>query len=141
MTNSLVFKLDSDNKLKLVKKENREIKDVEIVKKKGNYFYSFFPTATLIVGTAVANDVGAGIFWGTFMKYIFPYMLDIAKVFCAIKITQAFYQERRGGRDGGTGLEAVVTYGKWYMLFALTPWAVELLDELGVKMLSDLRSN
>jgi hypothetical protein len=83
---------------------------------------------------------GSGVFWDAFMNYIFPYLLDIAKVFCAIKIAQAFYQERRGGRDEGTGIGAFVTYGKWYLLFVLTPWAIELIDQLGGKMLTELRA-
>lgn len=84
--------------------------------------------------------VGAsqGVFWSAFLTYIFPYMLDIAKVFCAIKIAQAFYQEKRGGRDEGGGIGAFVTYGKWYLLFSIMPWAVELIDQLGGKMLSEL---
>lgn len=90
---------------------------------------------------AVAGVGGAGIFWQAFMTYIFPYMLDIAKVFCAIKIAQAFYEERRGGREGGSGISAMVNYGKWYLLFVLMPWAVELIDQLGGKMLEELRLN
>lgn len=106
-----------------------------------NKIYSISPLfpAAVLTGASASGVIVDGIFWDAFMKYIFPYMLDIAKVFCAIKIAQAFYQERRGGREGGTGIEAIVTYGKFYLLFALLPWAVELLDELGTKMLSDLR--
>jgi hypothetical protein len=94
----------------------------------------------MALGVAGATvDGGAGIFWKTFMTYIFPYLMDIAKVYCAIQIARAFYEERRGGRDSGTGIGAFVTYGKWYLLFALTPWAVELVDQLGGKMLTELR--
>jgi hypothetical protein len=87
----------------------------------------------------VATTGGSGVFWDAFMTYIFPWMLDIAKVFCAIKIAQAFYQERRGGRDEGSGFGAVVTYGKWYLVFWLIPWGVELIDQIGGKMLNELR--
>lgn len=88
--------------------------------------------------TIVAQDLNQGIFWETFLQYIFPYMMDIAKVFCAIKIAQAFYTEKRGGRDEGTGMSAFVTYGKWYLLFSLLPWGVELIDQLGKQMINNL---
>lgn len=111
----------------------------KLSKKFNTTTYSIAPITLLAVATATSDFQGAGIFWDAFMKYLFPYLLDIAKVFCAIKIAQAFYQERRGGRDSGTGMEAVVTYGKWLLLFHLLPWGVELVDQLGVKMLSDLK--
>jgi hypothetical protein len=108
---------------------------------KGKAFSIAIP---VVLGVATMGDAttggGAGIFWKAFMQYIFPYMMDIAKVFCAIKIAQSFYQERRGGRDEGSGVGAFVSYGKWYLLFAIMPWAVELLDQLGTKMLVELRS-
>lgn len=110
-----------------------------IAKKKGFKTYSIAPM-TLAMGASVATS-GSGVFWDAFMEYIFPWMLDIAKVFCAIKVAQAFYQERRGGRDEGTGFGALVTYGKWYLVFWLIPWGVELIDEIGATMLNDLRSN
>lgn len=75
-----------------------------------------------------------GIFWETFMVYLFPWFLDIAQVFCAIKVAQAFYQENRGGRDSGTGIGAMVTYGKWLLLFHMIPFFVKLIDELGQRM-------
>lgn len=96
------------------------------------------PTLALGVATGVG---GAGVFWATFMKYIFPWLLDVAKVYCVIKIAQGFYEERRGGRDGGTGFSGFVTYGKWLILFYLIPWGVELIDQLGMKMLIDLKTS
>lgn len=158
MSNTMTFKLDGSGNLSLVDKSIiSEIENIasELIfnhdkdnedkffyklskfsKKSKNKIYSVAPLPMVF---AITGDIGGtGIFWDAFMKYIFPYMLDIAKVFCAIKIAQAFYQERRGGREGGSGVEAIVTYGKFYLLFALMPWAVELLDELGTKMLNDL---
>lgn len=82
--------------------------------------------------------VTKGVFWGAFLTYIFPWMLDIAKVYCAIRICQAFYQENRGGKDSGTGFGALVTYGKWYLVFWLIPWGVELIDQIGGEMFKDL---
>lgn len=79
-----------------------------------------------------------GVFWTAFLTYIFPWMLDIAKVYCAIRICQAFYQEKRGGRDEGTGFGALVSYGKWYLVFWLIPWGVELIDQIGGEMFKDL---
>jgi hypothetical protein len=110
------------------------IKNMEFAKGKS---MSVFPLGTLALGVATG---GSGVFWDAFMTYIFPWMLDIAKVFCAIKIAQAFYQERRGGRDEGTGFGALVTYGKWYLVFWLIPWGVELIDQIGGKMLNELRA-
>jgi hypothetical protein len=67
--------------------------------------------------------------------------MDIAKVYCAIKIAQAFYQENSGSKNGGSGMASFVTYGKWYLLFWLIPWGVELIDQIGGKMFSDLTNN
>lgn len=106
------------------------IKNMDFLKGKS---FMFVP----VLGVATG---GSGVFWDAFMTYIFPWMLDIAKVFCAIKIAQAFYQERRGGRDEGSGFGAVVTYGKWYLVFWLIPWGVELIDQIGGKMLNELRA-
>lgn len=109
------------------------IKNMEFTK--GKTMSVAFP---LVLGVATG---GSGVFWNTFMTYIFPWLMDIAKVYCVIKIAQGFYEERRGGRDGGTGLTTFVQYGKWYLLFTLIPWGVQLIDELGVKMLHDLQQN
>lgn len=87
---------------------------------------------------AVAST-GAGVFWKAFMVYIFPWMLDIAKVYCLVRIAQAFYQEKRGGRDEGTGLQALVTHGKWYLCFWLLPLGVELIDGIGGTIYDDLK--
>ena len=143
---TVTFRLNNDGEMRMVGRKREvvynEPKPVKKVSKlSDNYAFSFAPIGVMAVGNAIANTSGAGIFWDTFMTYIFPWMIDIAKVFCAIKIAQAFYQERRGGRDGGTGMEAIVTYGKWYLLFILMPWAVELIDELGSKMLLELKGS
>lgn len=82
-----------------------------------------------------------GIFWNTFLQYIFPWMLDIAKVYCLIRIAQAFYQEKRGGRDSGTGWSALLEHGKWYLIFWMLPIGVELIDAIGHKMFEDMSSS
>lgn len=151
------FQFDGENMIEIKKRNVTEnmrqslplstsyIVDMPLIKESIKKDFSFkgkamaFAPTGLILATTVV-DGGSGIFWKAFMEYIFPYMMDIAKVFCAIKIAQAFYQEKRGGRDEGTGMGAFVTYGKWYLLFAIMPWAVELLDQLGSKMLSELRA-
>jgi hypothetical protein len=100
---------------------------------------NFLKNSQLAVAPAVT--IGSqGVFWKAFLVYIFPWMLDIAKVYCAIRIAQAFYQEKRGGRDEGTGLGAVVTYGKWYLIFWLIPWFTELIDQIGGQMFTQLHS-
>lgn len=83
-----------------------------------------------------------GIFWTAFLTYIFPWFMDIAKVYCAIMICQAFYKERQGGTgaDGRTGMQALVYYGKWFIVFNLIPWLVELIDQVGGKMYQELRT-
>lgn len=146
---TMTFRLNGNGEMELVgekiKKSMDEVRKVspepirKVSKFSDNYAFSIAPVG-MVVATAVANTTGAGVFWDAFMKYIFPYMLDIAKVFCAIKVAQGFYNEKRAGKDGGSGLETLVTYGKWYILFAIMPWAVELLDQLGNKMLMDLRN-
>lgn len=109
------------------------IKNMEFTK--GKTMSIAFP---LVLGVATS---GTGVFWDTFMRYIFPWLMDIAKVYCVIKIAQGFYEEKRGGRDGGTGIGTLVTYGKWYLMFQLIPFGVELIDQLGSKMLNDLHIN
>jgi hypothetical protein len=115
------------------------IKNMDFLKGgKGRKAYSI-AMPTLVLGVATVTS-GSGVFWSAFMQYIFPWLLDVAKVFCAIKIAQSFYQERRGGRDEGTGFGALISYGKWYLVFWLVPWFVELIDQVGGKMLLELRN-
>lgn len=111
----------------------------ESIKSKGFNFLknSNFAVAPVVATPAVATK---GVFWNVFLTYLFPWMLDVAKVYCAIKIAQAFYQEKRGGRDEGTGFGALVAYGKWYLVFWLIPWGVELIDQVGELMFNDLKT-
>lgn len=150
MSNTMTFRLNGNEELSLVKKkESKVYREITSEQKtllsklsenfKPSKVYSVAPIP-IVLATAGATG-GTGIFWNAFMEYIFPYMLDIAKVFCAIKIAQGFYQEKRGGRDEGTGFGALVTYGKWYLVFWLIPWGVEIIDQLGASMLNDLKNN
>lgn len=146
---TMTFRLNGNREMELVgekiKKEMNEVRKISpepirrVSKFSNNYAFSIAPVG-MVVATAVANTTGAGVFWDAFMEYIFPWILDIGKVFCAIKIAQSFYQEHRAGKDSGTGISSFVNYGKWYMLLAVTPWIVELLDQISTKMLIDLRS-
>lgn len=90
---------------------------------------------------AVAPIGGSGVFWEAFLQYIFPWVLDIGKVYCCIRVAQAFYQERRGGRDEGTGIQALLVHGKWYLALWLLPWGVELIDGIGHQMFTNLHNN
>lgn len=83
--------------------------------------------------------VVTGVFWKAFLYYIFPCLADIGKVWCAVMVCKSFYNEHRsGGREGKGGMEALVHYGKWYLMFMLIPWGVELVDQLGHKMYLEL---
>lgn len=90
------------------------------------------------------TTMAVGVFWTAFMTYIFPWLLDIAKVYCAWRVVQGFYQEGKGlgGREGGGGgrggFGSLVYYGKWYLAFWLIPWGVQLIDEIGQQMHSEL---
>lgn len=101
--------------------------------KNGNFMF----VAPTVVATSTGIDSG-GVFWQTFLTYIFPWMLDIAKVYCLVRIAQAFYQEKRGGRDSGTGFQALLEHGKWYLIFWLLPIGVELIDQVGHRMFTDM---
>jgi hypothetical protein len=111
------------------------------VKQKSKNFLknSNFAMAPMAMGTVTSIDNG-GVFWNTFLTYIFPWMLDIAKVYCLVRIAQAFYQEKRGGRDSGTGFSALLEHGKWYLIFWLLPIGVELIDQVGHKMFDDMHN-
>ncbi|UUV46938.1 hypothetical protein [Bacillus phage vB_BanS-Thrax5] len=84
---------------------------------------------------------GTGVFWKAFLMYIFPWFCDIAKVFCLIKIAQAFYEEKRAGKDGASGMGAIFTYGKFYIMFLMLPWFVELIDQIGGTMYDQVKAN
>lgn len=102
-----------------------------------NTNFAVAPLALATVNNGFAMD-GDGIIWKTFLQYIFPWMLDVAKVYCLIRIAQAFYEEKRGGRDSGTGFQALLQHGKWYLVFWLLPVGVELIDQIGHKMFIDM---
>lgn len=119
--------------------DSREVKSyIKEMKFLNSKAFSFAPSILL---TAVAPVSGAGVFWDAFITYIFPWFLDIASVYCAIKIAQGFFQEKRGGKDDGSGFSGLVTYGKWLLLFHLIPWGVMLIDQIGATMVSNLSKN
>lgn len=147
---TMTFRLNGNGEMELIgetiKKEIDEVRKIspepirKVSKFSNNYAFSIAPTG-IVMATAVANTTGAGVFWDAFIKFIYPWLLDIAKVFCAIKIAQGFYNEKRAGKDGGSGLETLVTYGKWLLFFHLVPFFVLLIDQLGLKMVNDLKVN
>lgn len=148
------MKLISDNVMQEMKRvaplSTALIVDIPSVKKSmkrnrqnflKNSSFSIAPIWVLGTATGVGADMaGAGVFWDTFLTYIFPWMLDIAKVYCLVRIAQAFYKERRGGSDSGTGWSALLEHGKWYLIFWLLPIGVELIDQVGHKMFLDLHN-
>lgn len=130
------LKLINDKTIERIEQIKTEVKEFKNSKK--SILFSIAPTG-IILGNAVGAATGTGIFWNLFMQYIFPYLIDIAKVYCVIKIAQGFYEEKRGGRDSGSGFNTFVTYGKWLLLFHLIPFGVTLIDQLGEKMVTDLK--
>jgi hypothetical protein len=83
-----------------------------------------------------------GILWACFMQYIFPWLLDVAKVYCAFQITMGFYKENKGitGKDGRSGFQSLVYWGKWLIAIHLIPIGVELLDQIGASMHDQLKN-
>jgi hypothetical protein len=88
------------------------------------------------------TTLAVGVFWTAFMTYIFPWMLDIAKVYCCFMIAQGFYKEHKGvtGREGRSGFQSLVYYGKWLIAFHLIPVGVTLIDQIGIKMMTELQN-
>ena len=123
-------------------KDRRKMKDVPFATLNNPISKGFYAKSSIVAGLgsislATINPQN-GIFWETFMVYLFPWFLDIANVFCVIKIAQAFYQENRGGADKNSGIAAITLYGKWLLLFHLIPFFVKLIDEMGLRMVNDL---
>jgi hypothetical protein len=83
-----------------------------------------------------------GLLWSAFSLYVFPWMLDIAKCYCAFMIAQGFYKEHKGmdGKSGRSGFQSFIYYGKWLIIFHLIPVGVELLDQIGGRMLIDIKN-
>lgn len=92
----------------------------------------------LVMMNASGISVEAGLFWSMFMEYIYPWFVDLATVYAAIRIAMAFYEEQRGGRDSKNGFSSFVSYGKWLLLFHLIPFIVKLIDTVGQKMADSL---
>jgi hypothetical protein len=147
--NNVLTLVEKDNMMKEVREtpittfysvDMREVKSyVKEMKFLEGKSFSFAPM--LVLGTVDMSKGGAGIMWDTFLKYIFPWMLDIAKVFCAIKIAQGFYNEHRGGQKDGTGWSSLVSNGKWLIFFHLLPFFVGLVDGIGASMVNGLQTN
>lgn len=125
----------------ILKTSNYQIIDVRQIKKTIKKVWNqWFPFKDKNATMAV------GVFWTAFMQYIFPWCLDLAKVYCAWKIVQGFYQEGKGVGSGGGGggrggFGALVHYGKWYVALSLVPWGVMLIDEVAHKMSVELMSH
>lgn len=141
---SYTWKMPNDN---LATKPKRNIIDVPMMpspteSKKGVYARSSLGVG-IVAATAGLKGINPenGMFWEIFMQYIYPWFLDIANVFVAIKVAQAFYQENRGGSgssSGSGGMSALVVHAKWLLLFHLIPFFVKLVDEVGRKMTQEL---
>lgn len=153
MKNRLTFRLDGNqmscvtvgnSMISIIKKSELsdnlsnnkfEIIDIKELKKTWNKIKKDW------FGHKAVKAVGGGIFWGVFLTHIFPYVLDISKVFCLIKIVQGFYEERRGGRDGASGMQSLMQYGKWLIIIHLLPIGVELIDQIGITMMNDINTD
>lgn len=129
--------------LKVYAKDIKEIIKSKIndKRKNGVKLFSLVPALALGTISSTAYGSGGGIFWDVFMEYIFPYLMDIAKVYCVIKIAQGFYEERKGSNGSGSAMSSLVEYGKWYLLFMFIPIGVELVDQIGKSMLDKILIN
>ena len=132
-SSTTLYTVDIPHIVEKVRSGKNYVKNMEFLQHKA---FSFVPLPIL---GAITHLGSQGIFWKAFLVYIFPWMLDIAKVYCCIRIAQAFYQEKRGGREDGSALSSFLQYGKWYLFFWLLPIGVELLDEIGGTIFQDLQ--
>lgn len=138
---SYTWKMPNDNV-----KAKRNIMDAPMMPsptepKQGVYARSSLAVGIVAATAATGINPENGMFWEIFMQYIYPWFLDIANVFVAIKVAQAFYQENRGGSgssSGSGGMGALVVHAKWLLLFHLIPFFVKLVDEVGRKMTQEL---
>lgn len=99
---------------------------------------SVLASSGLVLLTASSIDIKDGLFWSVFMEYLYPWFVDLATVYAAIRIAMSFYEEQRGGRDSKNGFGAFITYGKWLLLFHLIPFFVKLIDTVGQRMADSL---
>lgn len=134
--------LTSSNKNKPYKSNVLEIPKLPKADKKQGVVAKSSLLATATSGMVMLNTSGinaeAGLFWEMFLQYIYPWFVDLATVYAAIRIAMAFYEEQRGGRDSGNGFGAFITYGKWLLLFHLIPFIVKLIDTVGQRMADSL---
>lgn len=84
-----------------------------------------------------------GILWTAFMTYIFPWLLDVAKVYCCFQIAMGFYKENKGMTGNGQrgGFQSIFYWGKWLIAIHLVPVGVDLLDAIGAHMMNDIKTN
>jgi len=134
---SYTWQMPNDN---LDAKAKRNIMDIPMMpiqakSKRGEYARS---SSIMVLTAATAINPENGMFWEIFMEYIYPWFLDLANVFVAIKIAQAFYQENKAGSNSGTGMGSIIVHAKWLLLFHLIPFFVKLVDEVGRSMVNDL---
>jgi hypothetical protein len=128
------FALPDGGQVKVI--QNFQIIDVKEVKAKFNKIWKQW--------FGDRNSTRAvGVLWSAFVLYVFPWLLDIAKVYCAFMIAQSFYKEHKGveGKGGRNGFQSFVYYGKWLVVFHLIPIGVEMLDQIGAKMMIDIKTN
>jgi hypothetical protein len=114
--------------------------DLPLMKQRIKTFASSNRMFSALPVTAI---VGQNVFWDAFQRFIFPWILDVSKVWCAIKICQGFYKEKRGmgGSDGDGGMSSLLTYGRWLILLYLVPFGVDLFDGIAKTMYNNLHSS
>lgn len=130
-------------------KPKRDIKEIPMMPTKD---ISFKPTGTFakssmlagLSSMALMTSAGAssGIIWDSFINYVYPWFLEVAKVFCIIKVAQTMYQNQSTGSRGGeaTNFGAILSWGKWYAIFLFLPFVVELIEGASQDMLKQLRT-
>lgn len=133
--NVVIEELPNNDKLIILPKKKQKLSEL--------IASSIFVGASLLfmnstVASAESNGgvASSGIFLPLFLQHIFPLMLDIASVYCVIRIGMDFYNAQRGGGRDSAGLGSVITHGKWLVFFYLIPFAIALLEELGMKLMN-----
>lgn len=142
----ITWKLPSEPTIK----SNRDLMDIPMMPSKDLSIKptGIFAKSSMLAGLSsmalmtASAGTSSGIVWDSFINYVYPWFLEVAKVFCIIKVAQTLYQNQSTGSRGGeaTNFGAILSWGKWYAIFLFLPFVVELIEGASQDMLKQLRS-